>query len=201
MTATSFRARLDSVLVFVRSDLSGVPEIALPPGYEIRAMDMGSGSDIATWLAIHNDAYGHEWDEDNYRRAILEHPYLTVQHTFFAVDKEVPVGAASVGTYRGNEKVAVGHYLGVMRRAQRRGLANALVAHRYAVMRDAGFTACESQTHLGRTGSLLIHFECGFQPKPRRDRWNNPANAPKPFQVLANRRLRALYRSWRHRPR
>jgi Acetyltransferase (GNAT) family len=78
----------------------------------------------------HNDAYGHDWDEDDYRRAILEHPYLAVRDTFFVVGENGPVGAASVGTYRGNEEVAVGHFLGVMRGFQCLGLGKALVAHR-----------------------------------------------------------------------
>lgn len=164
-------------------------------------MDMQDRGDVAAWLAVHNDAYGHAWEADDYRRAILEHPFLTVSDTFFVVGPDGPVGTASVGAYRANDRVGVGHYLGVTHRAQGLGLGSQLVAHRYAVLRDAGFTACESQTHVGRVGSLLIHFNCGFHPKYRRDHWNNPDHASRPLRALTNQRLRALYRNWSRRAR
>jgi GNAT superfamily N-acetyltransferase len=190
------RAKLDSGLVVTRSDLTRLPAVRLPAGFEMRPMDMHDRADIAAWLAIHNDAYGRSWKEDDYRWAILDHPILEVSDTFFVVGDEGPVGAASVGVFRRNERVGAGHYLGVMRSAQGLGLGRQLVAHRYAVLRDRGFTACESQTQIGRTPSLIIHFECGFQPKPRRDHWNSHESS-RTLRTISDRRLRSLYRRWR----
>lgn len=196
MSVADIKARLDSVLVVTRSDLTGLPAVSLPSGYEIRPMDIHDDGDIAAWLAIHNDAYGRSWKEGDYRRAILDHPALAVSQTFFVVADDGPVGAASIGVFRRNTRIGAGHYLGVMRRAQGLGLGRQLVAHRYAVLRDRGFTACESQTHIGRTGSLIIHFDCGFRPKLRRDHWNSPERS-RPLQMITNQRLRSLYRCWR----
>lgn len=196
MRLADVRARLDSGLVVTRSDLTRLPAVRPPAGFEIRPMDMHDLADIGAWLAIHNDTYGRSWTEDDYQWAILDHPILDVSDTFFVVGDDGPVGAASVGVFRRNERVGAGHYLGVMRRAQGLGLGRQLVAHRYTVLRDRGFTACESQTHIGRTPSLIIHFECGFQPKLHRDHWNSREGSPA-LRTISNRRLRSLYRCWR----
>lgn len=191
-------ARFDQALVCTRTeDLATLPALPETPGCGFREMDMGAGIDVATWLAVHNDAYDHDWDAEQFERAILRHPYFDVWKTFFALEGETAVGAASIGVFRGNPSVGVGHYLGVTKRAQRLGVGRSLVVYRYHALRDAGIVQCESQTHIGRVGSLRIHFECGFVPKLHFDPWNTPNTAALPVRLLTNARLKGQYQRWR----
>ena len=189
--------RLDRVLVCTRTeDLGTLPELPATPPCDVREMDMADPADVAVWLAVHNDAFGHAWDVDHFERAILRHPYFDIWKTYFAVVDGTTVGVASMGVFRGNHEVGVGHYLGVCRKAQEMGVGRTLVLHRYHALRRAGIVQCESHTHVGRTASLRIHFECGFSPKLRFDDWNTPSTASAPLRTLTTIRLMRLYRRW-----
>lgn len=190
------RAELDGVLVCTRSDLVSLPRVELPPNVSIREMDTADASDRRAWLAVHNAAYGHAWQENEFRAAVTEHRHIHVTHTFLLEADGEPVGVASIGHFRRNERVGAGHYLAVDPRAQRTGLGRVLVAYRYHELRSLGFDDCESQTHIGRTPSLLLHFDCGFHPKWRLDTWNNPDTWSRPVRALTNARLFALYERW-----
>jgi GNAT superfamily N-acetyltransferase len=189
---------LDRALVCTRAEaLSKLPELRPRPGFRFREMDMHDEADISTWLRVHNDAFAHDWGPAEFQGAILGHPHFDVQRTFFVLDGDVALGAASIGVFRRNRDVGVGHYLGVSRRAQGLGLGRDLVVYRYRELRDAGITQCESHTHIGLVRSLRIHFECGFVPKLRFDHWNTPNTATPPVRALTNVRLRVLHRRWR----
>jgi GNAT superfamily N-acetyltransferase len=190
-------ATLDRALVCTRAeDLDRLPEPRLPAGYRIREMDMGDAADVATWLSVHNEAFGRSWGAPEFEGAILGHPHFDVQRTFFVEDGDRALGEASIGVFRRNRAVGVGHYLAVSPAAQGLGLGRELVVHRYRALRDGGIRQCESHTHIGRVRSLRIHFECGFVPKLRFDEWNTPNTATAPVRVLTNARLRSLHRRW-----
>ena len=162
---------------------------------------MTDARDVRLWLDAHNAAYGHSWTDAEFVAAILEHRHIRVTRTFLVdVDGEI-AGAASIGRFRRNERIGVGHYLGVTPRAQGQGLGRALVAYRYRELRDEGVEECESQTHIGRTPALMLHFDCGFRPKWHLDPWNNPDTWSKPMRALTNIRLYELYRRWSRRDR
>jgi GNAT superfamily N-acetyltransferase len=191
-------ATLDRALVCTRAeDLERLPEPRLPAGYRFQEMDMRDPAEVATWLAVHNDAFAHTWGVEEFEGAILGHPHFDVQRTFFVLEGDRALGAASIGVFRRNRAVGVGHYLGVSRTAQGLGLGRELVVHRYRALRDGGIAQCESHTHIGRVRSLRIHFDCGFVPKVRFDEWNTPNTAMPPVRALTNARLRSLYRRWR----
>jgi GNAT superfamily N-acetyltransferase len=191
-------SRLDQALVCTRTeDLATLPELRPTPGHHFREMDMADPAEVATWLAVHNDAFGHVWGVEQFRGAILEHPHFEVWQTFFVMDGATALGAASIGVFRRNRDVGVGHYLGVSPKAQGLGLGRELVLYRYRALRDSGIAQCESHTHIGRARSLWIHFECGFVPKLRFDDWNTPNTATAPVRALTNARLKALHRRWR----
>ncbi len=187
---------VDGVLVATRADLTRLPALELPARASIRAMDHDDPDDLRAWLAAHNEAYDHSWTETEFRAAVLEHRHIRITDTYLVSVDDHVVGAASIGVFRRAEDVAVGHYLGVSPRAQGTGVARALVVHRYSVARDRGYTACESQTHVSRVRSLVLHFDCGFVPKPGLDPWNNPDLASRTERWLARRRLERLHRAW-----
>jgi GNAT superfamily N-acetyltransferase len=195
VTASPLR-RFDGALVVLRcDDLSVVP----PPAtnVDIAVMDPTDGRAISEWLEVHNSAYGHSWERDDVERAILRHPFIDVAATFVVREEGRMLAAASVGTYRRRPDLGVGHYLGVRPEARHRGLARELVFHRYGWLAGRGVTAAETQTHIGRVGSLRIHFEGGFEPKYRLDPWNNPENVSRPVRALTSLRLRRTFGRWR----
>lgn len=193
------RARLDGVLVATRGNLADLPPLHLPEGTEIRPLDLHDPTDTAVWLDVHNRSYGHRWTVDELRAAVLEHRSIRVTQTFVLLDRGDAVAVASIGRFRADEAIGAGHYLGVVPDAQRRRLGFTISVHRYRALRDEGVETAESQTHIARTGSLLIHFDCGFRPKWRLDPWNNPDTWSRGERLIADVRLAWLYSRWRFR--
>jgi mycothiol synthase len=187
---------LDEVLVCLRGRLADVPAVPVPEGVTIREMDPLDPVDVAGWLRVVNGAFERAWEPENHRLAMLDNPVLVVEHAFLAERGGEVVGTASVGRYRGNLDVGIGHYLAVHPSAQRSGLAQALCSHRYRELARSGLEVAEAQTHAHRTGSLRAHFRCGFLPKLQVDPWNSAEPAEGPLREEANRRLQAAYDAW-----
>jgi GNAT superfamily N-acetyltransferase len=152
---------------------------------------------VARWLVVVNAAFERTWTEENHRLAMVENPVLEVDRTFLVERDGEPVGTASIGRYRGNPDVGIGHYLAVHPSAQRHGLALALCSHRYRAMARTGLAVAEAQTHLHRIGSLRAHFRCGFEPKTTIDHWNSLTPPSGPVRDEADRRMGEAYASWR----
>jgi GNAT superfamily N-acetyltransferase len=182
--------------VCVRGRLDAVPEVPVPTGFVLRDMDVEDPADVARWLAVHNAAFERRWTAANHRIAMVENPVVVVDRTFLAERDGDVVGTASIGRFRGNLAVGVGHYLAVHPSAQRHGLALALSSHRYRALAERVEVA-EAQTHGHRIGSLRVHFQLGFVPKTRIDSWNSLVPRHGPVRWSANRSLRRLYVGWR----
>jgi mycothiol synthase len=187
--------RPSQVLVCVQGRLDAVPEVPVPDGFSIREMDPRDPAEVAAWLAVHNAAFERGWTAANHRMAMLENPVVDVDRTYLAERDEEVVGTASIGRYRRNPEVGLGHYLAVHPSAQRKGLALALCSHRYRVLAET-LEVAEAQTHLHRVGSLRAHFAIGFVPKDRIDPWNSLVPRWGPERWWANRRLARLHAEW-----
>lgn len=193
---SGLRHRLDRVLVVTRCEtLDRVPPAHLPPGCSIRELDPDRPADVALWLAVHNPALGHAWEPADFRREVVEHRAVDVRSTWLLFEGDEAVGTASVGVFRHNPAVGVGHWLSVRPDRQGRGLGRVLTTHRYHQLATQGLEVAESQTHVGRRPSLVIHFGLGFRPKFRFDPWNNPPPPPA-LRLQAATRLWALHRRW-----
>jgi len=188
---------LDEVLVALRGRPTDVPTRPLPPGVTVRDLDPADPDDVLRWLEVLNAAFERHWTPANHRLAMVENPVVVVDRTFLAETDGRPVGIASIGRFRGNLDVGLGHYLAVHPVAQRRGLATALCSHRYREMAASGRATAEAQTHLHRVGSLRAHFACGFTPKVGVDPWNSLSPPDGPLREEADRRLADLYAAWR----
>ena len=168
-----------------------------PPGFEIREMDIDDPADVAAWLAVHNDAFDHDWGVADFEDAILGHPVVRVDATFLVTRGDEAVGTGSVGAYRRNEQVGIGHYLGVKRSARSLGLGHVICVRRLEALAERGIRFCEDQTHISRRESLWVHFDLGFHPKYRFDEWNSEDPVPAPVRGLTSARLWALHQRWR----
>jgi GNAT superfamily N-acetyltransferase len=191
-------SRLDDVLVVTRcADLRGLPPPDAASPYRVEPLDMSDPADVTRWLTVLNAAFGRRWGPAEHRRALLCHPVVRIRHTVAAVAPDGTVaGVASVGVFRADEEVGLGHYLCVLPAAQGSGVGRLLLRHRYRLLADEGIRVAESQTHLSRRRSLLLHFEHGFVPKYRHDPWNSPDPSPRALRWTARARLWALHRAW-----
>ena len=177
--------RFNSVLVCTQADLNNLPPFNkdIAP-LHLKEMDMEDESEIREWLKIHNDAFGRAWGFKEYQAFMLNHPYLIVTHTYFMMDESTPMGAGSVGVFKKNKEIGVGHYLGIRKNFQGRGLGKYMVLYRYHKLHEHGIRICESETTLRHKKSLLIHFDCGSRPKFRPDYWNTPDGASALLRVI-----------------
>ncbi|MGQ0811189.1 MAG: GNAT family N-acetyltransferase [Nitrospiraceae bacterium] len=191
---------LDSGFVCTQARISDIPPLPDQPSPVVREMDMQDADDIRLWLEIHNDAFHPPWNRKEYDYVILNHPTKLITTTYFIMENGSPIGAASVGVYRRNPEVGVGHYLGFKKDARNRGLGKWMTLFRYHQLRPRGIFLCESETRMSHERSILIHFDCGFRPKLALDYWNTPQSESAALRFLTSHRLTRLYRRWkRHR--
>jgi GNAT superfamily N-acetyltransferase len=193
----SASAERDNVLVCTQGELAHLPAGSVLAGCEIRELDLHHPPDVNVWLTVHNASFGNQWTERELVAAVLEHDHIRVTRTFLASFNDVPSAVASIGRFRRNDQIGVGHYLGVVPECQGIGLGRALAIHRYAALRDEGVRIAESQTHIGRVRSLRLHFDLGFRPKWGLDAWNNTDRWSTSTRLMTNARLQLLYRRWR----
>ena len=188
--------------VCTQSDLMNLPPLTgdISPLY-IRKMDMADEADIRAWLDVHNDAFERNCEPDVYRRCMVEHPDLIVRSTYFLMHGDDAVGATSIGVFRRNPEVGVGHYLQLQKRYHGRGLGKYLFLFRCHKIKEFGVAACENITDISRKKALFIHFDCGFQPKLRSDHWNSPDRVSPLVRAFGNYQLAKLYREWKKRQR
>jgi GNAT superfamily N-acetyltransferase len=188
--------RLSGGLVCVQGDLAALPRPRDLSPFRIREMDMRHPAEVAAWLEIHNEAFGHAWGRKEFTAHVLEHPRILILRTYFVMSGDRAIGAASAGVYRQKPEIGVGDYLGLRGNARGHGLGAALALHRYLALRDTGIRTAESQTYLCHGGALWIHFDCGFRPKLRRDVWNEPDPVSQVGRLVTRHRVNQLYARW-----
>ena len=189
--------RPDRVLVYTQGDLDHLPDLKqdIAPLY-VAEMNREDESEIGLWLDVHNDAFSRKWGPDEYRAEVLNHPDLQILHTYLVMNDDEVVGTASVGVFRRQKNIGVGHYIQLRRSAQSHGLGKYLLLYRYHKLKQLGIRTCESQTTLVREKALLLHFSCGFRPKTRPDSWNSTGVNSPLARMRANLQLERLYRTW-----
>jgi GNAT superfamily N-acetyltransferase len=187
--------------VCVEADLDELPLPAPLDGVspELVEMDMGDPGQIEQYLSVHNSAFPIRWGLPEYEGAILRHPAKRVTRTFLVRLDGVVAGSASIGVFRENPAIGLGHYLGVKREYQRIGLGRWLVLQRFQRLRADGLRGVEVETRWRYRPSILLHFGCGFRPKLSPDRWNTPQSEPPALTFATRRAVEELYSSWRLR--
>jgi len=195
---SSGTGRQAHVLVVTRCErLAALPSPEPSATHRVRPLDLGAPEELATWLEVHNQAFGRRWVAEDHHAAFQAHPIVRVLQTFAAVGPDGRVdGVASIGVFRGNEQVGLGHYLCVRPGVQGSGVGRLLVTHRYQALAAVGVTAIESQTHVSRTASLRLHFDCGFVPKYRLDPWNTPDRVGPVRRQAASLQFWWAWRRW-----
>lgn len=196
MISLAGRLSVDSVLVCTQGALGKVPPVPDHGFFRIREMDMSDPHDVAHWLSIINDAFSRSWTTASFKRNVLEHPHVKVYQTLFLTVENRPIGVASIGVFRRNESIGVGHYLAVRESWQGRGGGRHLTLVRWNMLKKRGIRLGESETTLKRRRSILLYFTLGFRPKEGLDYWNSTDNSLGIIRFIAWRRLHNMYREW-----
>ncbi len=191
-------ANLDFANVHLRLETRNLPPMAMDISpLTVEEMDMRDEAQIKSWLEIHNDAFEHNWKRVKYEREILNHPLISVLKTYFVMDGTKPVAVSSIGVWRKNTKIGVGHYLAVRKEYQNRRLGKYLFLYRAHKMKDMGVKIIDKQTNMSHPKSLLINFDVGCVIKDRPDPWNTPDFFLSIIRPIVNYRLRKLYLQWK----
>ena len=187
---------INSVLICTQGDISIVPPLPQNDQLVIEEMQMSDLGDIAKWLTIHNDAFLRQWVVNDFQQNVINHPYLLIKKSFFILVDREPVGSISVGVFRQNEKVGIGHYMALKRQWQGKGFGKYLILLKLNVLNQFGLTTAEGETTLNRHQSIYLHFSLGFQPKKGLDYWNTPDTSAPLIKMLAWRKLNRMYHDW-----
>ncbi|WP_124681858.1 GNAT family N-acetyltransferase [Candidatus Viridilinea mediisalina] len=198
LTAQRFKRLnpLNKVLVYTQGSLSDIP--TLPEGHKftIQEMDMCSPSDINTWLTIYNDAFRRQWDAEQFKKDVLQHPHVLVTNTFFLLAHSKPIGITSIGVFRRNQDIGVGHYIGIKHSWQGKGIGRYLAILRFNLLKCRNIAIAESETTLRHQDSIRLHFSLGFKPKKKPDYWNTNDQSLRIFKFLAWHNLHKMYQDW-----
>ena len=161
-----FNLNVSRVVIHMQADLSLLPAVEPPAGVKIRQASPDSDEDAEAWVALVNDAYSDAAETvDSYREHWRRHAFLAVQDVYLVSLEGAPAATITMGHYRSNPAVCGDARIAVAQRFQRRGLGRWLIAHGFAVCREAGFEFAESAITHTRTESIRLHLACGFVPQ------------------------------------
>lgn len=147
-----------------RRSLNGLPDIALPEGYTIRASRAGDGTH---WARIMRESFQDDrFDEARFQRDMVEHPAYRPERIFFVCAADgVPCGTASA--YR---QTAYGpdsgylHYVGVCPAHAGKGLGAAISLRVLQQFRAEGLRDAVLQTDDFRLPAIKTYLTLGFVP-------------------------------------
>jgi len=163
----------------------------------VREMDMSDDAQIDTWLEIHNDAFERRWTRAQYDQKVANHPLIDTKVTYFLMDGDDAAAATSIGVWRKNPTIGVGHYAAVRKKYQSLGLGKYLFVFRSRELKNMGLEIVDNQTNLSHRKSLLVHFDVGYELKEGPDAWNTQDFFPSFIRQIADARAKKIYAEWR----
>jgi len=140
----------------------GLPEVAVPAGYLIRAYRHGDG---AAWCSLVNDAIGGEWTEAGLQQEMDGAQDFQADDLFFAVKGEEEVGT-TWALRRESFPSGVGavHMVAVAPEHRGRGLGRLLVLSALQRLREQGIARARLLTDDVRLPAIKIYLGVGFRP-------------------------------------
>lgn len=190
-----FNFNINRIVVNLQADLTQLPLLLIPEGFEIREMNADNRVDIATWIDIVNQSYP-DASEDNstFFNLLYHHPFLIVEKIFFITKCSVPVGTVTAGRYRKNRSTGGDARIAILPREQGKGLGLLAINYAFHFLRNLGIESGETVITLKRTRSILLHFRCGFVPQY--DRSKVIVDVQKrmwPARLIAKRMVSRMY--------
>lgn len=160
-----------------RSNLEGLPELALPEGYRLRTYQPG---DEDAWARIMNQGIGTDWTAERCRQELIDRPQFTPDRLFFVVAKGEPVGSACAWVWDPSEReTGYVHMVCVVPEHRGRRLGYLLTLATLHWFRDHGFRHAILDTDDFRLPAIKEYLNLGFVPLLREDshleRWQKVA--------------------------
>ena len=140
----------------------GLPEVAVPAGYLIRAYRHGDG---AAWCRLVNGGIGGEWTEAGLQEEMDGAQDFEPADLFFAVESEEVVGT-TWALRRESFPSGVGsvHMVAVAPEHRRRGLGRLLALFALRRFCEQGIARARLQTDDVRLPAINIYLGLGFRP-------------------------------------
>ncbi|MBP3962552.1 GNAT family N-acetyltransferase [Paenibacillus lignilyticus] len=150
--------RLLPQLVMVRERLSDLPELMLPPGYELRSYQPG---DDSHWEQIVQLAFG--WHKD-FRKGIKEHPFFKPERVLFICYNDMPVATACAWhEEKFGEHLGYLHMVGVDPAHSGKGLGYSISLAALRQMSSEGLERAVLETDDFRLSAIKIYVKLGFK--------------------------------------
>ena len=130
--------------------------------------------DIAIWLALREQAFAHQkvgvrqWDADDFRRELLDKPWWRPEWMWFAettaAQPTEPIGTITLAIRQSAiGAVPVVHWLCVLPRWRRRGVAKVLMNTLEQAAWDAGYREVALETHEAWREAAAAYEALGYK--------------------------------------
>lgn len=156
-----------SLCRYTRS-LRNIPEVALPPGVEVRTF---TPADASQWLELNAEAFVDLPDQGSWTRADLEErlsqPWFDADGFLLAVDDQGLVGfhwtKVHGGSGHAHERIGEVYVLGVAARARGTGLGKALTHAGLRHLAHLGLSTVMLYVDTSNTSAVKMYEQLGFR--------------------------------------
>lgn len=162
-------------LAMQRPQLTGLPEVALPPGYSIRGYRPG---DAAHWERIIASSFGLPLARFSFDRQMRADPAFRPARVLFVTYQNAPVGTASAFRFPAVDRTGGSlHYVGVAEAHRGKKLGYWISTAAMKQMALEGWTSVTLRTDDFRLAAIKTYVDLGFGPlimdDNQRQRWRD----------------------------
>jgi len=162
----------ESQLVMIRKHLDEIPEVPLPPGYDIRYFLDG---DEERLQPVFCQCFDPGWSRDRVVKTFVEDPIWSPNRMCVLTYEGHVVGTASAWEDRTRPNHGVVHYVAVMPKHRGKRLGIALVARVLTLLKSLGYPDAWLRTDDFRLPAIRTYLALGFEPvavdKSHSERW------------------------------
>ena len=166
--------------LMLEGDITGVPEMPLPPGFRFALYQPGDRDD---WIAIEQSAKelsGQKQGEEVWEKYFGGKDEELRRRMVFVLNEQGEKVATATAFYDiyGRDQSGAGwlHWVAVRQADQGKGLAKPLIARVLSIMRSLGQTRAKIPTQTTTWLACKVYLDLGFRPIPKnlernRDGW------------------------------
>lgn len=162
-------------VVQMRLELEREPVVEAAPGIALRTYR--GTDDIAAWLELRHRGFAGQrvavgqWTPADFEREFLAKPWWNAERMWFAEYEGSPVGTVTLAERgRGASAVPVVHWLAVLPRWRRRGVARLLMNALHRDVWAGGGREVFLETHTAWTAAARFYEARGYRPTTAADK-------------------------------